>query len=259
MYNAPLLKKAIPVLLFISKVNRPVGVTEISKALSISKSTIYGILKAFQEEGFVHMDSATKRYTIGKELLALAKIIFKGQDMVSIARPFLERLAGLIDETIFLGLKEQDGMRVIDVIEAKKSLKISSPVGTVLPLLAGATGKLILSTMDDKEITAILKEKGLPNYTEKTITDIKTFIKEIKRVRSKGYSTDMEEYLKGVNAIAIPIYQDRTLFGAIWIVGFSNSLTHERLKTIVGPLKEASRQISLRLSLDAEDNAAKPM
>ena len=248
MYNAPIIKKAIDILKFISKENQPLGVTDISNALSISKSTSYGILKAFTEEGLIRKDNSTKKYSIGRELMKLAKTIFKGQDIISIARPFLESLSGVINETVFLGIRDYDTVKIIDLFEPKKSIKISSHAGTKIPLPAGATGKLFLSTMKDEEIISFLKQKGLPKYTENSITDINAFINEIKRTRETGYSIDFEEYLKGVNAVATLIYQDREPIGAIWLVGFSNSLTRKKIHGITRLIKDISKQIGIKLS-----------
>lgn len=251
MYNAPIIKKAIDVLRFISQENRPLGVTEVSKALSISKSTTYGILKAFTEEGLIRKDTMTKQYSIGSELMRLAKMIFNGQNIVSIARPFLENLSEIINETVFLGIRDHDTVKIIDVIDAKKILKISSPLGTELPITAGATGKLFLSTMKNEDLIVYLKEKGLPKYTENSITDTDAFIEEIEKTRKAGCSTDIEEYLKGVNAIATLIYRDKHPIGAIWSVGFSNSLTSSKLKDTGSHLRYASEQISIKLSLSS--------
>ncbi len=111
MYNAPILKKAIEILKLLISEYQPLGVTEIAKTVSISKSTAYGILKSFNEEGMVSKDPSTKKYTIGKEMMRLAKLVFKGQDLISISRPFLERLAELVDETVFLGTCEYDAIK----------------------------------------------------------------------------------------------------------------------------------------------------
>lgn len=248
MYNAPIIKKAIEILRLLIKEYQPLGVTEIAKNLSISKSTAYGILQSFQEEGLVNKDSATKKYTIGKEMMRLSKMVFKGQDLVSIARPFLERLGELVNETVFLGVSEYDSVKIIDVIEAKKDLKISSPLGTKLPITAGAIGKIFLSTMSNEDVVEYLQEKGLPQYTESSITDIDLFIDEIEKTRRLGYSLDLGEYLKGIRAIASLIYQDGSPIAAIWFVGFSNSMIDERLNHIIRNLKHTAEQISTRLS-----------
>lgn len=252
MYNAPIIKKAIEILRLLVKEYQPLGVTEIAKELAISKSTAYGILQSFQEEGVVTKDSSTKKYTIGKEMMRLSKMVFKGQDLISIARPFLERLAELVDETVLLGVREYDAVKVIDVIEAKKDLKISSPIGTKLPMTAGAVGKIFLSAMSNDDVAAYLREKGLPHYTESSITDVDAFIEEIEKTRKLGYSLDIGEYLKGIRAIATMIRQDDTPIGAVWLVGFSNSMIDERLQHIIRNLKHTADQISARLSFSLQ-------
>jgi DNA-binding IclR family transcriptional regulator len=249
MYNAPILKKAIDILRLLIKEYQPLGVSEIAKTVSVSKSTAFGILRSFQEEGFATKDTTTKKYTIGKEMMRLSKLVFKGQDLISIARPFLERLAEIVDETVFLGIREYDAVKVIDIIEAKKDLKISSPVGTKLPITAGAIGKIFLSTMNNEEVVAYINEKGLPQYTENSITDMGAFIEEIEETRRLGYSVDMEEYLKGIRAIATLIRQNGEPIGAIWFVGFSNSMIDERLNHIIRNLKHTADQISARLTI----------
>lgn len=251
MYNAPILKKAIDILRLLIKEYQPLGVAEIARRVSVSKSTAYGILQSFQEEGLVTKDATTKKYTIGKEMMRLSKLVFKGQDLISIARPFLERLVQLVDETVFLGVREYDAVKVIDVIEAKKDLKISSPVGTKLPITAGAIGKIFLSTMSNEEILSYFGEKGLPQYTESTITDMDDFLEEIEETRRLGYSVDMEEYLKGIRAIATLIRQDGKPVGAIWFVGFSNSMLDERLSHIIGNLSHTADQISARMTFSS--------
>jgi IclR family transcriptional regulator, KDG regulon repressor len=256
MYNAPIIKKAIDILRLLIREYQPLGVTEIAKIVSISKSTAYGILQSFQEEGLVSKDVSTKKYTIGKEMMRLSKMVFKGQDLVSIARPFIERLAELVDETVFLGIREYDSVKIIDVIEAKKDLKISSPIGTKLPITAGAIGKIFLSAMDNKDVIGYLQEKGLPQYTESSITDINVFIEEIEKTRRMGYSLDMGEYLKGIRAVASLIRQDGNPIGAVWFVGFSNSMIDERLQHIIRNLKHTTEQISTRLSFGSPGDRA---
>lgn len=253
MYEAPIIKKAIDILLYIINEKRPVGVTEISKALSVSKSTSYGILKALLEKDVISKDFSTKKYFIGKELVKMAKIIHNDLDLIKIVRPYLEKLSEMVDESVFLGIKDNETIRIIDIVEVKKSYKISSHVGTKIPLPAGATGKILLSTMKDDEIVSFLNKNGLQKYTKNTITDINAFLKEIKKARKTGYAVDYEEYLKGVNAIATYIHQHKNPLAFVWIVGFSNSLTRSKIKEAINPLKETSRIISERLSFKPND------
>ncbi len=254
-YSAPIIKKAIDIIILVGKENRPLGVSEISKTLSFSKSTTYGILKALNEVGFLFKDTETKKYVLGKKLLRLSKIIYKNQDILYIIKPFLETLADLIDETVFFGVCEHDILKILIAIEAKKSIKISSPVGTKIPLTAGAAGKILLSARSNEEIISTLKQTGLTQYTENSITDIDSYLREIEKTRELGYGLDLEEYIKGVRAVASLVYQDSHPLGVIWIVGFSDTMTDEKLQYIIDQLNSTVKRINKRISFSTQMDA----
>jgi DNA-binding IclR family transcriptional regulator len=248
MYSAPLLKKAFEVVRLIAVSEDPLGVTDISRSLSISKSTTFGILKALEAGEYLFKDSVTKKYSIGKALLALAQQVFKGADLTALAKPYLERLVSLVDETVFLGIREENNVKVLDVVEARKPFKISSPIGTKFPITASVLGKVFLSTAPNDEIERYLKEIGLPRYTDNSIVDIERFLDEIELTRQTGYGVDREEYLKGLRAIASLIYAGSVPIGAVWIVGFSHSMKDEKLSRMIQHLKEATAVISERVT-----------
>ncbi|HON85312.1 MAG TPA: IclR family transcriptional regulator [Syntrophorhabdaceae bacterium] len=249
MYNAPIIRKAFDIIKLMVEDYNPLGVTEISKRLSISKSTVFGILKALEDENLITKDNSNKKYLIGPGLFELSKKVFKGGELSNIARPFLERLVGYVDETVFLCIRENDNIETLDVIEAKKAVKISSPVGTKIPITASVLCKIFLSPMKNDDIRDFLLKKGLPKYTENSITDIDRFIEEIEKTRKLGYSLDLEEYLRGVRALATLLYYgDGTLAGAICIVGFSRSIKDEKLPMMIQHLKNTTQLINQRLS-----------
>jgi len=248
MYSAPIIKKAFEVLKLIVGSNRSLGVTEIAKTLSLSKSTVFGILKALQDTGFISKSKTTKKYAIGQELFKLSKIVLQGDVLTTIARPFLERLVELVDETVFLCAREENIVKVLDTIETSKKLKISSPIGTKFPITAAAFCKVFLSSMDEKESRNFLKEHGLPEYTENSITDIGQYLEEIAKVKQRGYSLDFEEYHMGVRGIATLIYAKGYPLTSISILGFTGSMTEDKLNDMAKHLMNTAREISDRLS-----------
>jgi DNA-binding IclR family transcriptional regulator len=248
MYSAPIIKKTFEVLRLIVGSNRSLGVTEIAKTLSLSKSTVFGILKALQDTGFVAKSKTTKKYAIGQELFKLSKIVLQGDVLAMIARPFLEKLIDLVDETVFLCAREENSVRVLDTIETSKKLKISSPIGTKFPITAAAFCKVFLSSMDDNEIRDFLIERGLPKYTENSITDVDMYIEEIAKVRQRGYGLDFEEYHMGVRGIATLIFAKGYPITSICILGFTGSMTEDKLNDMAKHLTNTAREISDRLS-----------
>lgn len=248
MYNAPVIRKTFEVLGLIVESSKPLGVTEISKTLALSKSTVFGILKALQDMGLITKSKTTKRYTVGQELFKLSKKVLQGDVLTTIARPFLEKLVELVDETVFLCTREENIVRVLDTIETNKKFRISSPIGTKFPFSSAAFGKAYLSSMKSDEARTFLKEQGLPRYTEKSITDIDAFMQEIAKTREQGYSLDLEEYYMGVRAIAALIYDGGQPVALVSIIGFSGSMTDDKLSKMGKHLLATARDISDRLS-----------
>jgi len=248
MYDAPILKKAIEVLKLIVREGRPLGTTDIARSLALSKSTTFGILRSLEEESILVKDPLSKKFSTGNALFELAKKIVRSPDVAVIARPFLELLTEAVDETVLLGIREEDEVRVVDILEAHKDFKISSQIGTRTELTAGVTGKIFLSSMDNEEVLGVFERKGLHRYTANSIVDPDRYLEELEKTRAQGYAIDREEYLKGVTAVAALIYSGHFPIAAVWVVGFSSSMGDEKLPDLISLLKATAEQISTRLS-----------
>ncbi len=248
MYNAPALKKALEIIKLIVKQNRPLGVTEVARELALSKSTTFGILRSLEEEGFLLKMGLTKKYVAGSELVDLSKMVLRTTDLKTVARGPLEKLVEQVDETAFLGVREGDLVKVLEVVEPLKELKISSPVGARFALTAGVIGKIFLAPLENEQILDFLDTHKLPKYTENSITDSGRYLEEVERTRLMGYAVDFEEYLTGMRALASLIYAGHFPVGAIWIVGFTSSLNDGKLPHVIEHLKRSAQEISLRLS-----------
>lgn len=246
MYTAPVLKRALDIIRFIVKEQHPLGITEIAQTLAINKSTAFGILRALEEQGFIVKDKASKKYSMGEQLFELSKMIFRRTDIATLAKPFLERLADLVEETVFMGVREDDRLKIVQVAEAKKDLKISSPIGACLPILAGAAGKVCLSAMRDNEIEGLLSRKGLRRYTENSFTNKNLFLNEIEEARRTGYAVDLEEFIKGIRAVAALIRSRGEPVAAVWVAGFTSSMNDRKMTKIARHLLLAVHLISAR-------------
>lgn len=248
MYNAPVIKRALDIVWLIVKEQRNLGITEIAQRLSINKSTAFGILRALEEQGFIVKDKSSKKYSMGQQLFELSKMVFTRTDIATVAKPFLERLVELVEETVFMGVKEEDRLKIVQVVEAKKDLKISSPIGAHLPIMAGAAGKACLSAMKDKEIEDLVKRKGLPHFTDNSIADVDLFMKEIRKAQRTGYAIDLEEYIKGIRGIATLIRSEGEVVATLWVAGFTSSMNDQKMPKIARHLLLAAQLIGARVS-----------
>lgn len=243
-YLAPSVTKAFQILKMVTQSSRGLKISDLSKALGIGKSTVHGITAALEELGVILRDPATKRYRSGLTLLELGKAAYSQFNLKDLARPVMENLMETTRESVFLGVLNGEHITILDIVESRNDLKITSPVGTTLPLMAGAAGKVFLAEMDPARSTRVIQSRGIPRYTENTLTAPQQYFSEIQRVRLAGYATDYEEYIPGVRAVAAPIQLNRHFSAAIWVVGFKMTLDDDKMKSLAAATREAAEAIS---------------
>ncbi len=250
-YRAPAVKRAVKVIEFLAKKGTSsYKLTEIAKELNFSKSTLHGILHTLVELNWLKKGS-NGSYSISEHLFELIKKSENSNSLIDrlvwLAKPFMEEIAEKTNETVFLGVKHPtnpDKVIIKECVEGKKEFNINATPGIKIPLMAGAVGKVFLSELEEKELLNSLKSKKLPKYTDRTITDFEEMFREIKKVKELGYATDHEEYLPGVVAVAVPIYFDKKIIGAMWVVGFSSQFDEKLLKKAKEMLMNASKILS---------------
>ena len=246
-YGAPSVKKAFEILGVLSTSKEGLGVSEIARGLNMAKSTVHGMTSTLEELGAVMRNPQTKRYKLGFTLFELGRLTYSQIDLKTLARSIMEELMEKTQASVFLGILNWDHVTVLDIVESRQDFKITAPIGTTIPLFAGAVGKVFLASMEAKQAEKIIQSKGLTRFTKNTIVDPELYYQELRSVRKKGYAVDDEEYILGVRAVASPIVGLDKLMTAIWVVGFKASLDEKKIKTIIKVTKEAAEAIRSRI------------
>ncbi len=246
-YSAPSVRRAFMILHAVSESSAGLGISELAKALKIGKSTVHGIVGALEEVGVLVRDPFRKRYRVGYTLLELGRKAYAKMELKEVARKPMERLAQEVGETAFLGVLNGDHVTILDVVESPNEMKITAPPGTRLPLLVGATGKVLLAQLDRQEAEAIVERMGLARYTPKSKIDPKEFLKGVARAKRVGYAIDDEEYLLGARAVAAPVQGGFVPPAALWIVGFTSTLDDRKMEKASREVQRTAQEISQSL------------
>jgi DNA-binding IclR family transcriptional regulator len=121
-------------------------------------------------------------------------------------------------------------------------------VGSLTPLHATSSGKILLAALSTDERDRILKETGLPPRTSRTITDRKELDRQLLDAAGKGYAIVREEFEIGLNAIAVPVFNHQgNVVGAVSISGPAFRFEPEKIPGLVESLKEAGLQVSANM------------
>ena len=246
-YGAPSVKKAFAILSAISSSKDGLGVSDLAKKLKMAKSTVHGMTSALEELGAAMRDPLTKKYKLGFALLEIGRSAYSQIDLQSSARPVTEELMEKTRTSVFLGILNWNQVTILDIVESRRDLNITAPVGSTIPLFAGAVGKVFLAAMPEQQAAKMVKSKGLPRFTDNTIVDMDLYFNELRQVRENGFAVDDEEYILGVRAVASPLMGLGQLQSAIWAVGFKASLDDEKMQIVAGETRKAAKAISRRI------------
>lgn len=243
-------EKALIILEALSRTEE-IGISELSRELGMGKATIYRILTTLRTRGYVDQTPSGK-YTLNFKIFELSNRMVNRIEIRKIARPHLEKLAAITNETVNLAILEHTTMVYIDRIESREPLRMGLDIGARLPAFCTALGLAMIAYLNPVEIDSLLvqaeQEGQLKKYTINTIID-RSFIKrQLAVIKEQGYSFDNEYYLPGIRGIAAPIFNhSNILTAAISIAGPTIRLTEEVVLQFVPVLKETANTISLRM------------
>lgn len=219
--------------------------TEISKALSINKSTCYRILLTLMQNNMIAYDYDTKTFSLGPYLIILGQRASELIDYMPIAKDYLKEAVHLTGFTCTLVQRTEDEWIYLAKEEAASPVRVTINVGQRFNLTSGSSGKLFLAYMDKNERDRILGKIGLKKYTSKTIIDRDEFTGEINKVKNLGYAVSLEEHVPGIDGISVPIF-DR--HGQVTMAIMCIMIHAERKDEEIAGIGEALARLSKELS-----------
>lgn len=193
----------------IVKAGAPVAPSALSDSLGLPRATIHRLLVTAENEGFLQRDIDGRSYGPGKRLRHLSANTLSTQRMRTERLIVMQALASDVGETCNLSAPARFGMVYLDRVETHWPLRIQLPVGTQVPFHCTAGGKMYLSMLRKDKLARLLKNLDLKPQTQHSLTDPDSLLSELALSRTRGYSTDNEEFMDGMAAVAVPILDDR--------------------------------------------------
>ncbi len=247
-YQAPAVSKAFKILDAIAASEQGAGISDLARQLGYSKGTTHGLTQALMAAGAIFKSPVNQKFFIGPAITELSLKNRSYDRIVGKAQPLLDSLRDDIGESVFLGVLSSPRAIILATAEPARPLKISSPPGSTIPILAGAVGKIFLSALEPEQVADILSKEGLKRFTEHSILDPKEYLEELYRVGTRGYALDEEEYLPGINAVAMHLKDQHGLMLALWVVGFRAAFGPKALSNIVQKMQDATKRLNRVLS-----------
>ncbi len=218
--------------------------SEIAQMTGMPTSTVARILRTLVDGNLLQRQGNV--YSIGLRVMAWSAAANAGSDLIATARPLVEALRDQCGESCGIYIRQGGSRVAVLQAESKASVIYRGYIGQVMPLHAGAAGKVFMA-YDPEALKAVLEE-GLVAYTPKTVVDPVVLGEHLKRVRQQGWAFSEEERELGLNSLAAPIFgAGDVLVAALAIGGPSFRLTASAAEKFADQVTGCAATISNRL------------
>jgi IclR family acetate operon transcriptional repressor len=192
---------------------------DIAERLGRPRSSVYRLLRTFEQAGFLDYDERSGRYRLGIRLAALGALAQQSSPLQRALHPVLIRLARDSGECATLVVRSGAIATTVDIVYAPQPLVVPGVLGGHPPLHASAGGKVLTAWLADGERRALLGDT-LTRYTAATITDVPTLMDQLDDVRTSGIAIARGEWYADVYGMGAPVWDHTGAAVAAVTIGF---------------------------------------
>ena len=229
----------LKVLVAVAQGPGPRPLKDISAAAGMAPSSAHRHLATLVRAGMVEQSDATGRYDLGPLVIELGLLALARRDPVRLIGSSLEELRDRLEETVFLAVWGNRGPTIVRWEESARPVTVNVRVGSVLPLMRSATGRVFLTWLPT-DFTADLV------HNEKAASKV---VEALRRAtRRRGLGCVEGDLLPGVASLSAPVFNHQgDLVAAITSLGPQGKFNTDPKGPIARILKSAANALSERL------------
>lgn len=222
---------------------------KVAETLGIPPSATHRMLNCLVEQGYVRQEHQHGNYILALKVVSLALRHLSQCSLVDLARPVLERLAGLSGELVRLSIVDADRLVWVSKAQgARSGLRYDPDAGAEAKLCCTASGLAWLSCLSNEQALELVYRQGLARpgeYGPNAPTTVEDLLARLQRARQQGYASVDESFEAGAAAVAAAIRAPQQgVVGVISIAGPSVRLGTERMAALVPALLEAADELA---------------
>lgn len=245
--------KTLDIIEILVRNGSPMRLSEIVKQCGMPQSTVYRMINALLERGYVLQDGESSLYSLSLKFALLGDMIRARFDIRDVVRPYMTAISSESGGFCYLGVPRGTELVYIDMVSPPGSVNVRMPfVGRRAPLHCSGIGSVILADYPESKLKEYLEIADYTQLVHGDHVDKEWVINKVKEVRAQGYSFSAEHLERGNGSIAAALrnYTGNVVAG-ISIGGPIEMLTEEyKLKTLP-ILMNAADEISYKMAYNA--------
>jgi IclR family pca regulon transcriptional regulator len=239
------LAKGLAVLGAFGRQRPTMTLSEAAGVADLSRATARRVLRTLTQLGYVEQDGRT--FSLSPRILDLGFAYLSTQSWIDRALPLMRELSERLGESCSAAILQGNDIVYVARVPARRIMSAALSVGSRLPALHTALGRIMFGYLDEAEIWRRLMSQRIEAYTPQTITDLQALFDRIRADRAQRFSIVDEELERGLRALAVPVL-DRggQAVGAINLSTHSTRTTRNEMREQFLPeLNRIAEQVSL--------------
>jgi IclR family pca regulon transcriptional regulator len=247
-YFVPGLHRGLRVLEVVAEAKRPLSITEIASALSLTRSSVFRLVYTLRHVGFLE-ESRQKLFTLGPRVLNIGFAFLASKDIIEIAAPALEALRDETQVSAHLAIRDGRDVLYLSCVQTRSGFLSNMNVGARVPAHASPMGWLLLSDLPAEALAELHRGADLVPLTDKTPRSAKEVGAVVHRAGRDGFVISRGIMEAGGSSVCAPVRDRRgTIVAAIDVSGPDSAFDLDALETRYREtVLRAARRIAERL------------
>lgn len=240
-------RRAIEIFELLLSVDEPLSVGAIIERLAIPKSTAYDLVKTLTEAQYLERVSGGGLF-LGRKLFELGMSYKSHIDLVREGSRVVEELRDLTGETVQMSVLENDMMLVLVKEEGFMPIRIISRVGSRVPVNWAASGRLLVSDLDDDDLRGLLGRSIRQSPSGQAVIDAEMLLLQIRVDRKRGYAVEVNEANIHAGCVAAPVIDaNNRCVAALSVVAPEQRLAPADRERLIEAVRSAAGKLSGRI------------
>ncbi|MBL1240697.1 MAG: helix-turn-helix domain-containing protein [OCS116 cluster bacterium] len=223
-------------------------IPEMAESLEAPTSTIYRNVRELSKAGFLE-SAPSSRYRLGPAFVEFNRRFQLTDPLMRTGSKFLTSLISHVPAPSVVALSRlYDNQVMCTITQQSPNIKFSTSYqkGHPMPLIKGATSKVILASLKPKRLNELLNQQFKDSEND---ANKKQFLMQLKEINQKGYCVTRGEVDDGLVGLAAPIVSEKhNIFASLSIISDGNLLQYEDENQILPLLTSTAKIIGNNLA-----------
>jgi len=233
--GAQVLVRALNLMFLLREEGGAVSTAELVSALKLPQANVYRLLQTLENAGLVDRDSPG-RVRLGFGLLDLGTPVNSRieEEIAPVSQAVMRSLSRELKQTSLLTMRAGLSAVCVQTVESPSPLRLSFTPGRLVPLLGGASGRVLLPWLPDRTLRHVLAQRSTWQLSTCLEVTIEELLASLLEVRKAGYLVTRGEVDPGITAVAAPVLMpDGRLWAGLSVAGPSAQFAEERLPSVI--------------------------